>query len=97
MPLGFDGLECETAKPFALVLGGSSVHIPLVEKLQHRGYYVGLIDYLDNPPAKKYADCHFQVSTFDKQAIKEIAIEHKVQLIINCCLEYFHRNYMRDS
>ena len=91
MPLGFDGLECETAKPFALVLGGSSVHIPLVETLQHRGYYVGLIDYLDNPPAKKYADCHFQVSTFDKQAIKEIAIEHKVQLIINCCLEYLNQ------
>ena len=49
-------------KPVALVLGGTNPHIELIKQLKERGYYVVLVDYLDNPPAKKYADIHEQES-----------------------------------
>ncbi|MCR5204101.1 MAG: ATP-grasp domain-containing protein [Lachnospiraceae bacterium] len=75
----------------AIVLGGISNHIPLIKKLNDRGYHTILIDYLDNPPAKIYADEHIKVSTFDFKSIQEIAVERKAELIINCCLEHLNK------
>ena len=44
----------------AIVLGGTEDHIKLIELLKNRGYFVILIDYYKNPPAKKAADLHIQ-------------------------------------
>lgn len=74
----------------AIVLGGIVSHIPLITKLQVRGYYVILVDYLDNPSAKKYADRHEQISTFDEEKIYQLARDSKAKLIVNCCLEYLN-------
>ena len=49
----------------AIVVGGVQNHIPLITRLKARGYYTILIDYLDEPRAKAFADEHIQVSTFD--------------------------------
>ena len=38
----------------AIVLGGVAPHISLIERLKNRGFEVILIDYLDDPPAKKH-------------------------------------------
>ena len=62
-------------KPVAIVLGGTSPHVLLVYKLHERGYYVILVDYLQNPPAKIAADEHIQASTLDKERVLEIARE----------------------
>ena len=56
-------------KPIALVLGGTSPHVLLVNKLHERGYYVVLVDYLSNPPAKRVADEHVQASTLDEEKV----------------------------
>lgn len=74
-------------KPIAIVLGGTSPHILLVDKLHERGFYVILIDYLDNPPAKRVADEHIKESTLDKENVLEIAQERHAQLVISACID----------
>lgn len=74
-------------KPIAIVLGGTTPHVLLVNKLKERGYYVILADYLDNPPAKKVADEHIQVSTLDQDKILEIAREKQASLVISTCID----------
>lgn len=46
-----------------LVLAGGFDQIALIQELKKRGHSVILADYYENPPAKPYADEHFQVST----------------------------------
>lgn len=74
-------------KPVALVLGGTAPHILLITKLHERGYYVVLVDYLTNPPAKRVADEHIQSSTLDKEKVLEIAQEKKASLVISTCID----------
>lgn len=74
-------------KPIAIVLGGTSPHATLTQKLKDRGYYVVLVDYLDNPPAKNVADEHIQASTLDKDRVLEIAREKGASLVISTCID----------
>ena len=74
-------------KPVAIVLGGTTPHILLVEKLHKRGFYVILIDYLECPPAKSVADEHIKESTLDKETVLKVAQERHVQLVISACID----------
>lgn len=74
-------------KPIAIVLGGTAPHKLLVEKLHERGYYVVLVDYLTNPPAKQLADEHIQASTLDKERVLGIAKEKNASLVISTCID----------
>ena len=74
-------------KTVAIVLGGTAPHVLLVNKLHERGYYVVLVDFLPNPPAKRVADEHFQASTLDKERVLEIAKEKKASLVISTCID----------
>ena len=74
-------------KPVALVLGGTAPHVLLVNKLHERGYYVVLVDYLQNPPAKRVADKHVRVSTLDKVKVLEVAKEYRASLVISTCVD----------
>ena len=74
-------------KPVAIVLGGTAPHVLLVNKLHERGYYVVLVDYLSNPPAKSVADEHVQASTLDKEKVLTIAQEHRASLVISTCID----------
>lgn len=76
-----------TNKPVAIVLGGTVPHITLINKLKKRGYYTVLIDYLDNPPAKEYADQHIKESTLDKDKVLEIARMLKAAIVISTCVD----------
>jgi len=71
----------------ALVLGGTSPHKLLIDKLKRRGFYVILVDYLDNPPAKEIADEHIKASTLDQDAVLAIAKERKADLVISACID----------
>ncbi len=77
----------EQNKPVAIVLGGTNPHIELIHQLQGRGYYVVLIDYLDHPPAKDYADLHIQESTMDQEKVLQIAKEIHASLVISACVD----------
>lgn len=74
-------------KKTAVVLGGTSPHIELIRKLQGRGYYTILVDYLSNPPARKYADLHIQESTLDNEAVLRIAKENHAEIVISACVD----------
>lgn len=71
----------------ALVLGGTSPHVELINKLKKRGYYVILVDYLDNSPGIAAADAHIQESTLDKEKVLEIARETGAALVISTCID----------
>lgn len=73
--------------PVAVVLGGTTPHVLLVKKLKLRGYYVILVDFLPNPPAKRFADEHVQESTLDKEVVLAIAKERKASLVISTCID----------
>lgn len=70
-----------------LVLAGGFDQIGLIKELKNRGNQVILADYFENPPAKKYADQHFQISTLDEKAIYELAIKEEVNLITTACTD----------
>lgn len=70
-----------------LVLAGGHDQIALINELHNRGHEVILADYYPNPPAKKYADKHYQVSTLDEEAIFELAREEKVELVTTACTD----------
>ena len=74
-------------KPKAIVLGGTIPHKALIENLKQRGYYVILLDYYKNPPAKEAADRHIQESTLDKDKVLEVARQEKVDLVISTCID----------
>lgn len=76
-----------TEKPIAIVLGGTSPHIELIHQLKERNYYVILIDYLPNPPAKKQADLHIQESTLDPEAVLKVAQQYNANLVISACVD----------
>ena len=74
-------------RPLAIVLGGTLPHVTLVERLHARGYRVLLVDYLDDPPAKRVADEHVQISTLDKEAVLSLAEERGAALVISACID----------
>ena len=74
-------------KPVAIVLAGTRPHILLIEKLKQRGFYVILVDYLDNPVAKAYADIHIQESTLDSEAVIKVAQKYNASLVISTCVD----------
>ena len=75
------------SKPVAIVLGGTIPHISLIAKLKERGYYVVLIDFLNNPPAAHYADEHVRESTLDKEGVLDIAKRKQASLVISTCVD----------
>lgn len=70
-----------------IVLGGGNDQIALILELQKRGYFVILVDYLDAPIAKGFADMHIQESTLDVEKVKTIAIKENVCLITTACTD----------
>lgn len=74
-------------KPVALVLAGTFPHRELIRNLRARGYYVVLVDYLPEPPAKDCADEHVQESTLDQNVVLRIARERNAKLVISTCVD----------
>lgn len=71
----------------AIVLGGTHDHKYLIKLLKQKEYYVILIDYLENPPAKVDADVFIQESILDKELVLKIAKEIGAELVIATCID----------
>ena len=74
-------------KSIAIVLGGTIPHIELIKNLRNRGYYTILVDYLDRPPAKFFADEHIQESTMEVEGVHRIAKERIAKLVISTSID----------
>ena len=70
-----------------LVLAGGSDQIALISELKNRGHKIILVDYFENPPAKRFADKHIIASTLDVDRVKEIAVLECVELITTACTD----------
>lgn len=71
----------------ALVLAGGIPQIELIKELKKRGYQTVLADYTEHPVAESYADRFYRESTLDIDAIRRIAINERVDIIITCCTD----------
>ncbi len=71
----------------AIILGGTHDHIALIEQLKVRGYFTILIDYLEYPPARNFADHYICESTLEQQKVLEIAKEEAPDLVIAACID----------
>ena len=65
-----------------LLLGGSTQQIPPIEYAKSKGYYTILCDYLPDNPGQHVADKYYCVSTTDKEAILEVAINENIDGIL---------------
>lgn len=70
-----------------VVLAGGSDQIALIIELKRRGCYVVLVDYFENPPAKDYADKHYVASTLDVEAVRQIVVQEKADLVTTACTD----------
>ena len=70
-----------------IVLAGGSDQIALINELKKRGHKTILVDFFENPPAKPYADKHIVASTLDTNAVRDIAIRYKVDMICTACTD----------
>ena len=65
-----------------LLLGGSSQQVIAIRRAKEQGYYTVLCDYLSDNPGQFVADKSYQISTTDKDAIMEVAINEKIEGIV---------------
>lgn len=70
-----------------LVLAGGFDQIALIKELKSHSMNVILADYYEKPPAKKYADKHYQVSTLDEELIYNLALEESVSIVTTACTD----------
>ena len=68
-----------------IVLAGGSDQIALIEELKNRGHETILVDYLNNPPARQYADKHYVESTLDVMAVKQISLRECADMVCTAC------------
>lgn len=71
----------------ALVLCGGVPQIALIKELQGRGVTAILADMNENVPARQYADKFYKVSVLDVDAIRQVAIDEKVDFLITVCAD----------
>lgn len=71
----------------ALVLAGGLPQIELLNQLKSRGIETVLADGSDHCVAKEYADKFFQISIFDVESVKRLALDEKVDFLITVCAD----------
>lgn len=65
-----------------LVIGGSELQVPLINKVKSKGFHCGVIDYDKNAAGIKFADDYFNVSTTDEVGVYEVAKQYKPSAIV---------------
>lgn len=64
-----------------LILGASEFQIPLIQAAKRMGLYVLTCDYLPDNPGHAFADKYINISTIDKDAVLQVAIDYQVDSI----------------
>jgi len=71
----------------ALVLCGGIPQAALIKELKKRGIYTLLADMNPNVVARPYADEFYPVSVLDTDAIRKLAQESKVDMVLTACAD----------
>ncbi len=64
------------------ILGGSRLQVPAIKKAKEKGLYVYVLDYDPKAVGIQYADKFLEISTIDKEAVYEAALEYNPDFII---------------
>ncbi len=78
-----------------LVLSGAAQLIEIVQDAKEAGYYVIVTDYLDNSPAKKFADESWDLSITDVDGIVEKCRQEHVDGVMNYCIDPGQKPYQQ--
>ena len=70
-----------------MMLGGLSYLIPAIKAAHRHGIYVVTVDYLPDNMAHKYSDEYYNISTFDKEAILDVAKRIQIDGIISFAVD----------
>lgn len=70
-----------------MMLGGLSYLIPAINSAHRHGYHVITVDYIPDNIAHKYSDEYYNISTFDKEAILEVARRIQIDGIISFAVD----------
>ena len=65
-----------------LLLGGSAQQIIAIETAKRLGYYTVLCDFLPDNPGQYVADKFYLVSTTDREAVLEVALQEKIDGVL---------------
>lgn len=71
----------------ALIIAGGVPQAELIRQLKERGITTVLGDGNPNAVARKYADIYYQVTHFDIDEVKDIALKEKVDFILTVCAD----------
>lgn len=71
----------------ALVLAGGISQAELIKDLKGRGIYTILADRNPKAYAVPYADKFYPISTMDIEAVKQLAVDEKVDFVITACAD----------
>lgn len=71
----------------AIVVAGGVSQAALIQELKSRGIFTILVDKNPKAYAVKFADAFYPISTLDKDAIKQLAIDEKVDFVITACAD----------
>ena len=71
----------------ALVLCGGIPQAALIQELKSRGIYTILADMNPNVMARPLADAFFPVSVLDSEAVKKLAVDEKVDMVLTACAD----------
>lgn len=71
----------------ALVVAGAISQSALIEELKSRGIYTILADMNPKAYAVPYADKFYPISTMDVEALKQLASDEKVDMVITACAD----------
>lgn len=64
------------------ILGASRLQVPAIKKAKENGLFVYVLDYDPKAVGIQYADQFLEISTIDKEAVYQAAIEYKPDFII---------------
>ena len=64
------------------ILGGSRLQVPAIKKAKEKGLYVYVLDYDPMAVGIQYADKFLEISTIDKEAVYQAALEYRPDYII---------------
>ncbi|MBR3894136.1 MAG: ATP-grasp domain-containing protein [Clostridia bacterium] len=71
----------------ALVIAGGISQAALITDLKNRGIYTILVDKNPKAYAVPFADAFYPISTLDEEAIKQLAIDEKVDMVLTACAD----------
>ena len=78
-----------------LIMGGLAQQCDIIEDAKKKGYYVIVVDYLEESPGKKLAHESHLISITDIDAIVELCRERKVDGVMNYCIDPGQKPYQQ--